>query len=120
MDNEMLFQAILMALSCHRGRYNRAEKWRLVETVFAVQIPQAQRNPNTPYDRQFREAVSHMRHNGLLIGSDSKGGYWLMEDIDEVLDVAGQFRRRAKDLLHSASKLESTGRSVFGGQRRLF
>ena len=119
MDETILYQSILIALSNHQGRRNRAEKWMLIETVFCVQIPKAERNPNNYYDRQFRSAISTMRHNGLLVGSDSAGGYWLLEGIDEVLDVADQFRRRAKDLLHSASKLESTGRSVFGSQRRL-
>ena len=120
MDNELLYQAILIVLSSHRGRFNRIGKWRLVETVFMLHIPQAKRNANNPFERKMREAISHMRHNGVLIGSDTRGGYWLMEELDEVLAVAGQFRQRAKDLLHSASKLESTGRSVFGGQRRLF
>jgi len=119
MDNEILYQTILIVLASHRGRANRAEKWQLVERIFRVQIPGGERNANNPYDRQFREAVSTLRHNGLLIGSDSRGGYWLMEDFEEVLAVADQFRHRAMDLLHSASKLESTGRALFGCQRRL-
>jgi hypothetical protein len=120
MDNEILYQNILIALSQHRGRSNRAEKWQLVERIFRVQIPAEERNANNPYDRQFRRAVSTLRHNGLLIGSDSRGGYWLMEDIAEVLAVADQFRHRAHDLLHSASKLESTGRALYSIQMRLF
>jgi hypothetical protein len=119
MDNELLFQTILIALASHRGSSRRAEKWQLVERIFRVQIPSAERNANNPYDRQFRQAVSTLRHNGLLIGSDARGGYWLMEDFEEVLAVADQFRGRAMDLLHSANKLESTGRALFACQRRL-
>ncbi|MFC2028310.1 hypothetical protein ACFLTX_00090 [Chloroflexota bacterium] len=119
MDEILLYQTILNILSDHIGRRNRAEKWKLIETVFSVEIPKNKRNQNNFYDRRFRSAISTMRHNGLLVGSDCSGGYWLMDDINEVITVADQLRRRAKNLLHSASKLESTGLSVFGSQRRL-
>ena len=67
----------------------------------------------------MRKAIRRMRHNGLLIGSHTDGGYWMLGDIDEVFEVSEQFRKRAMDLLHSATTLESTGISVYGRQRRL-
>jgi hypothetical protein len=110
---------IRAALAHHVGRENRISRWALVAEVFGTDIPEWERNDQHPLDRQMREAIREMRRAGIPICSDSSGGYWRAGNINEVLTAAEKLRRRAKDLLATASDMEQAGRVEFGGQMEL-
>jgi hypothetical protein len=120
MENEMLCQSILIALNRHTGRLNRIGKWDLMEMVFNEKIPRELRNSDHLFCGKFHRAISFLRRKGQLIGSDNLGRYWMMDDMYEVFEMAEKFRRRGNDLFQSASRLETTGWSRFGGPSRLF
>lgn len=103
----------------HRGRERRAEKWALVEKVCQVSIPEDERNNNNPFERRVREAMSELRKEHVLICSDTKGGYWVADCLEDVLAVAEDLRKRARDLLVSARELRAEAKREFGGQLRL-
>lgn len=104
----------------HRGHEKRAEKWQLVERVCRVIIPEHERNNNNPHERRVRMAISQMRKAGRLICSDTAGGYWWANSIDDVLSVSDGLRSRAKDLLKTARQLRAEAMREFGGQQRMF
>lgn len=103
----------------HVGHEKKAEKWEFVEKIFGVQIPEAERNNLNKYERRARMAMSELRQAGVLICSDTAGGYWLADSLDDALGVANDFRSRAKDLLLTARQLRQRARATFGGQLRL-
>jgi len=105
--------------SFHRGKERRAEKWKLVELACAVKIPEQERTNNNMYERRVREAVEMLRNEGALICSDSGGGYWWAQSIEDVLAVSDGLRRRARSLLRTARSLRRNGLHEFGGQMRM-
>lgn len=104
----------------HTGRMRRADKWTLVERVLGAPIPQDQRNANNPHERKVRLAIAEMRKDGEPVCSDSGGGYWWAESLEEVEAVAAELEGRAKDLLETANVMRKRALEAFGAQARLF
>ena len=120
MDLSQVKRRVLEELSMwHRGRDKRANKWELIEKVFSVTIPEDQRNQNNHYDRQYRLAVGELRNEGELICTDSAGGPWYAESIDDAFTTVLELEGRAKDLFDTARKLKESALRLFGGQGRL-
>lgn len=103
----------------HRGHARRAEKWSLVERACNVTIPDAERTSNNMFERRAREAIELLRNEGGLVCSDSSGGYWWAQSIEDVLAVSDGLRRRARSLLRTARNLRRAAVHEFGGQMRL-
>lgn len=104
----------------HAGRAHRADKWTLVERVFGAAIPDGQRNANNPHERKVRMAIAEMRKDGEPVCSDSSGGYWWAESLEEVEAVTAELEGRAKDLLETASVMRKRAIEAFGAQPQLF
>lgn len=86
----------------------------------ARQSPQDQRNANNPHERKVRMAIAEMRKDGEPVCSDSGGGYWWAESLEEVEAVTAELEGRAKDLLETASVMRKRALEAFGAQARLF
>lgn len=120
MEHEIICQSILIALNRHHGRLNRIGKWELMEIVFGEKIPPDLRHSEYLYCGKFRRAIKFLRSKGQLIGSDSAGCFWMMDDMYDVFEMAEKYRRRANDLFQSASRLETTAWAHFSDQSHLF
>lgn len=120
-DLEPIKRYLRMRLQAyHRGRMRRADKWTLVERVCGKQISVDQRNANNPHERKVRMAIAEMRKDGEPICSDSGGGYWWAESLEEVEAVTAELEGRAKDLMETASVMRRRAIEAFGAQARLF
>jgi len=120
-DLEPLKRVLRLHLQAyHRGRTNRADKWTLVERACGVKIPEGQRNANNPHERKVPMAIAEMRKDGEPVCSDSGGGYWWAESLEEVEAVTAELEGRAKDLLETANVMRKRALETFGAQARLF
>lgn len=120
MTVEDLKPVIVLKLKAHHaGSAHRAEKWEFVEAVCGVTIAESERNNNNLFERRVRAAISELRKEGALICSDTTGGYWWAESLEDVMGMSDSLRDRAKDLLKTARQLRAQARREFGGQMRM-
>ncbi len=74
-------------------------------------------------DREIRAAIERLRRKddigALICSSSGIGGYWLAENLDELLDSYREERRRCLTELVTIRERLRRGRAVLGGQLRM-
>lgn len=111
-----LESAILRVLAHHRGQKNRIPRPTLVDWL---------RSNAFGYitDRDVRSAIENLRrgddHGALICSSSGTGGYWLAEDLGELLASYQEERRRCLTEMVTIRERLRRGKAVLGGQLRM-
>jgi hypothetical protein len=112
-----LKRRVLHILSGHKGNDNRIARVDLVKQAFNIfsdiEVTETQ-------DRQVREVIADLRHEGNLICSDSGlGGYWMAGSYDDVVRMTNELKSRAMELLDQSRTLERKAMEWFGPQLKM-
>ena len=111
--------AVLKVLANHVGQKNRITRTKLRSRVMDY-LPRGEKNVS---DRELRSCIEELRRTsdtGALISSSSSGGgYWICQDLDELLQSYAEERRRGLSILVTIRARLKRGRRVLSGQRKL-
>lgn len=111
--------AIKKALRGHVGRERALSKEKLRSRVMQ-EMPRGLKNI---HEREIRKAIEVLRNEdsigALICSSAGVRGYWMAEDLDDVLEGYRQERKRAITLLVTMRQRLKFAREFFGGQRKL-
>lgn len=114
-----LSHAVLKVLANHVGQKNRITRAKLRSRVMDY-LPRGEKNVS---DRELRSCIEDLRRTddqGALISSSSSGGgYWICQDMDELLASYVEERKRALNILLTVRSRLRRGRQVLSGQRKL-
>ena len=97
--------------------------WSGAELLREINASLVYRGDPTITNREMRAVIAEMRLRGALICSTGGrgGGYWLADNLDDVLDFTNrELRSRALNLLVTARAMRREARRQFGGQMNYF
>lgn len=114
--NERLERAILKVVETRIGQPKRIGREELVAHLRRYLDPKLK-------DREVRASIEDLRRNddigALICSSSGTGGYWLAENISELLASYREERRRALTEMVTIRARLRRGRSVLGGQLKM-
>lgn len=109
---------VLLALKYADGNAKRLTRPTLVRAVWGI-WNRFIGDDVKPKERKIRNTIRDLRKEGALILSTggAQGGYWKAESLEEVKAfIEEEYRSRAFDMLHTASKMYAAAQKQFGGQ----
>jgi hypothetical protein len=114
--DERLERAILRVIDKRIGQPKRIGREELVDHLRRYFDP-------TVKDREVRASIEDLRRNddigALICSSSGTGGYWLAENITELLASYREERRRALTEMVTIRARLRRGKSVLGGQLKM-
>jgi len=114
-----IYEALLKVLSKHKGRKNAIGRPRLRSEIMAL-MPRGEKNIS---DRRMRLAIEDLRRNtdqgALICASSTHKGYWIAENLDELLESYHEERRRAINTMITIRQRLKRGRALLSGQMRM-
>jgi len=112
-----LEKRVLHILSGHKGSENRIARIDLVRQALNIF---SNDDVSETDDRQVREAIAELRHEGHLVCSDSgAGGYYIAGSYNDVVRMTAELDSRAMALLDQSRTLKRKAMEWFGPQLKM-